>query len=86
MKSVDIGQTSLDACVRDAQSQQVVVTRGGDPVALVVGVEGLDEEQIALGVSDEFWRLMSDRRKEKTLGRASLEAKLRREPRSQGPA
>lgn len=86
MKTVDIQQTSLDACVNDAQSERVIVTRGGDPIALVVGVQGLDEEQIALGASDRFWRLISERRKEKTLSRASLEDKLDREPRSRDPA
>ena len=45
MKTVDIQETSLDACVLDAQSDRVVITRGGNPVAIVVGVEGLDEEQ-----------------------------------------
>jgi len=86
VKTVDIQQTSLDACVNDAQSERVIVTRGGDPIALVVGVQGLDEEQIALGASDRFWRLISERRKEKTLSRASLEDKLDREPRSRDPA
>jgi antitoxin (DNA-binding transcriptional repressor) of toxin-antitoxin stability system len=73
VKTVDIQQTSLDACVADAQSDRVVVTRGGSPVALVVGVEGLDEEQIQLGASDGFWRLISERRNEPTVDRASLE-------------
>ena len=73
MKSIDIQNTNLDACVTDSQSAPVVVTRGGDPVALVVGVQGLDEEQVQLGASDKFWRLISARRKEKSLDRAALE-------------
>jgi hypothetical protein len=76
MKTVDIGQTSLDACVFDAQSDRVVITRGGNPVAIVVGVEGLDEEQTELGASDKFWKLISERRKEKTLDRSALEKEL----------
>lgn len=86
MKSVDIQQTSLDACVADAQSEQVVITRGGVPVALVVGVAGLDEEQVELGASDKFWRLIAARRKEKAISRDVLEARLdaRRDP-SDGP-
>ena len=59
MKTVDIQQTSLDACVTDARSDRVVITRGGSPVACV-GVEGLDEEQVQLGASDAFWKLISD--------------------------
>ena len=77
MKTVDIQETNLDACVLDAQSDRVVIMRGGNPVALVVGVQGLDEEQTQLGASDEFWKLISDRRKEPTLDRTALEKKLK---------
>jgi antitoxin (DNA-binding transcriptional repressor) of toxin-antitoxin stability system len=77
MKTVDIQETSLDACVLDAQSDRVVITRGGNPVAIVVGVEGLDEEQARLGASDEFWKLISNRRKEPTLDRSALEKRFK---------
>jgi antitoxin (DNA-binding transcriptional repressor) of toxin-antitoxin stability system len=77
MKTVDIQETSLNTCVNDAQSAPVVVTRGGNPVALVVGVHGLDDEQIELGSSDEFWHLIADRRKGATVNRAALEEKLK---------
>ena len=76
MKTVDIQETNLDACVIDAQSDRVVIMRGGNPVALMVKVQGLDEEQAQLGASDEFWKLISDRRKEPTLNRSALEKKL----------
>jgi antitoxin (DNA-binding transcriptional repressor) of toxin-antitoxin stability system len=62
--------------VVDAQSDRVVITRGGSPVALVVGVEGLDAEQVQLGASDEFWKLISQRRKEPTLDRSAVERNL----------
>lgn len=51
--------------------------RVGGPVALVVGVQGLDEEQIQLGDYDEFWKLISTRRKEPTLDRSSLDKRLK---------
>jgi hypothetical protein len=76
MKTVDIQETNLDACVLDAQSDRVIVTRGGNPVALVVGVEGLEAEQTQLGASDEFWKLISARRNEPTLDRTALKKKL----------
>jgi hypothetical protein len=75
MKTVDIQETNLDACVIDAQLDRVVIMRGGNPVAIVVGVQGLDEEQVQLGASDEFWKLISARRKEQTLDRSDLEKK-----------
>ncbi len=52
----------------------------------MIGVEGMDTEQLQLGSSDKFWRLITERRKEKTmshshrhLARAALPA--RRAPR-----
>jgi len=86
VKTVDIDHTSLDACVTDAQSERVVITRGGSPVALMVGVQGLDEDQIELGVSDKFWRLITERRSEGTLSRAALEERIDREPPPGAPA
>ena len=76
MKTVDIHETNLNACVVDAQSERIVIMREGNPVALVVGVQGLNEEQAQLGASDEFWKLISERRKEPTLDRSALEKKL----------
>jgi antitoxin (DNA-binding transcriptional repressor) of toxin-antitoxin stability system len=75
MKTVDIHETNLDACVLDAQSDRVVIMSGGNPVAIVVGVQGLDEEQTQLGASDEFWKLISQRRNEPTVDRSALEKK-----------
>ena len=76
MKVVGLEQATLDGCVRDAREEQIVVTRNGKPVALIVGIDGLDEEQIQLGSSPRFWDLMAERRAEKTLSRADLEERL----------
>jgi hypothetical protein len=45
-------------------------------VAVVVGLAGLDDEQIALGVSDDFWRLILARRQEPSITRSELERRL----------
>ena len=73
MKTVGLEHTTLESCIKDARRERVVVTRKGKPVALVVGVEGLDEEQLQLGSSDKFWTLIEARRKQKTINRAELE-------------
>jgi antitoxin (DNA-binding transcriptional repressor) of toxin-antitoxin stability system len=73
MKVVGLEQASLDTCVNDAQCERVVITRNGKPVALIIGVEGMDKEQLELGSSDKFWRLIAERRTQKTLSRAELE-------------
>ena len=78
MKTIGITRTTLDACVKQARRGRVLVTRNGKPVALVVGVAGMDQEQLQLGSNDRFWELITDRRKEKTLTRAVLEKRLAR--------
>ena len=76
MKAISLKDTSLDACVRDAQRGRIIITRDGKPVALVVGVAGLDAEQLELGSSAKFWELISHRREQKTLTRAQLEKRI----------
>ncbi len=73
VKTFEMEKTTLDACVREAQVDRVLVTRDGQPVALVVGLEGLDEEQIQLGSSDKFWKLIAQRREQRTVTRSELE-------------
>ncbi len=78
MKTIAIKQTTLNSCVGDAQSEQVVVTRNGRPVALIVGLENLDEDELLLATSDKFWSLIAQRRSQKTTSRAELEKRLKK--------
>ena len=73
MKTLGIEEATLDACVRESQGERVLITRDGRPVAIVVGVAGLDEDQLQLGASDKFWQLITMRRKQPTVSRAELE-------------
>lgn len=77
MIKMDWKQADLNKFVSDAQHERLIITRDGKPVALVIGVEGLDEEQLQFGSSDKFWRLIADRRQQKTLSRAELEQKVK---------
>lgn len=77
MKTVELDQVSLDGCVKEAQGERVIIMRDGKPVALMIGIEGLDEEELQLGTSDPFWTLIRERRAEKTLSRTELEQKIR---------
>jgi prevent-host-death family protein len=76
MKVLPIKETSLEECVRQAQRQEVVLTRNGKPVAVLVGVEGLDLEQVELGHSDEFWALIKERRAQPVISRAELDQRV----------
>jgi antitoxin (DNA-binding transcriptional repressor) of toxin-antitoxin stability system len=78
MKTIGLKQATLDACIKDAQQDRVIITRNGKPVALIVGVEGMDEEQLQLGSSDKFWKLVEKRRKDKMVSRAELEHRLKK--------
>lgn len=73
MKTLRLEGASLDVCVREAQGDQVLVTQEGRPVAMVIGLAGLDDEQLQLGASDRFWELISARRKQPTVNRVELE-------------
>jgi antitoxin (DNA-binding transcriptional repressor) of toxin-antitoxin stability system len=79
MKVVNLEKTSLEECIRSANQERVILTQKGKPVAIVIGVNGLDLEQIELGHSDEFWSLIRERRAQKTMSRADLEKKLAKE-------
>jgi prevent-host-death family protein len=78
VKTIDIEKAELQSCIGKAQSERIIVTRKGRPVAVIVGVEGLDKEQIELGTSDKFWKLIRERRRQRTIDRATLESKLAR--------
>ncbi len=73
MKTLEMEHVTLDSCVREAQGDRVLVTRDGRPVAMMVGLAGLDEDQLQLGASDRFWELITARRKQRKVTRAELE-------------
>lgn len=48
--------------VRAAQHERLLVTEGGLPLAVVVGVEHKDAEDWELEGSADFWRMVEERR------------------------
>lgn len=76
MIKIDLKQANLDTCIKNAQRERIILTRNGKPIALIIGVEGMDEEQLQLGSSDKFWRLIAERRRQKTLSRTALEQRI----------
>ena len=51
----------------DARRQRVVLTRGGRPVAIVVGLAHYDAEDLALMSDPAFWQMIEERRKQPTI-------------------
>ena len=76
MKQIGVERADLESCVSRAQQERLVITRKGRPVALVVGVQGMSAEQLELGTSDRFWKLIAKRRRQRTMGRAALERRI----------
>jgi prevent-host-death family protein len=63
VKTISVENSNFASCVEDAQQERVIVTRRGKPVAVIIGLEGLDQEQIQLRHDEEFWKLIAARRK-----------------------
>ncbi len=76
MKTLEMADTDLSQCVKQASSQSVLILKKGKPVALVSNVEGLDAEQIQLGTNAEFWKLIQHRRHQKTIPWEALKKRL----------
>ncbi|HLJ97745.1 MAG TPA: hypothetical protein VKU02_31580 [Gemmataceae bacterium] len=70
------GEAPRSGCIHESQRENNRFTRNGKPIALLVGVEGMDREQVELGQSDKFWTLIRQRRAQKVLSRAPLEKKI----------
>lgn len=56
--------------------ERVVIVRNGKPIALIVGIGGMDQERLALLSDETFWELTTRRRKQKGISRGKLEKKL----------
>jgi hypothetical protein len=76
MKQLALEEADLRSCISQAQEERVLIVRKGKPLALIVGVAGLDREQLELGSSHKFWKLIEGRRKQKGISRTMLEKKL----------
>lgn len=76
MKVVAVQEANLQQCLKEARREDVVITERGKPIAVLVGVKDLDLEQIELGHSDKFWKLVRRWRRQKTISRAELNKRL----------
>ena len=69
MKTITVRglQKHIRNCVDASQHSRVVVTRHGLPAAVIIGVEGSDWETLALQTNPLFWRMIEQRRKDRTV-------------------
>jgi antitoxin (DNA-binding transcriptional repressor) of toxin-antitoxin stability system len=79
MKEITVEQLSSEtpALLSLAQTERVIVTRNGKPLALLLGLEYKDEEDYALEKDTEFWQMIQERRKgTKTVPLAEVKKQL----------
>jgi antitoxin (DNA-binding transcriptional repressor) of toxin-antitoxin stability system len=60
-------EKNVHAVLGSAQSERIILTRGGKPSAVLVGIEGYDEEDMRLAGSSEFWSMIQKRRLGRTI-------------------
>ena len=71
-------QKKVKECVDASQRERVVVTRRGQPSAVLVGIEGSDWEDVVLQSSTGFWKLIEERRRPPTISLRELKARLKK--------
>ncbi len=80
MKEISIENFSQDikGFLHAAQSERLLVTQEGKPLAVLVGVENKDQEDWDLENSPDFWRMIEERRRQPTLAWNDVKASLLR--------
>ena len=61
---------------RALKGEGVVITRHGQPTAVLVGVEGRDWEDVLYQTSASFWKMIQRRRKEKTISLREMRKRI----------
>ena len=57
-------RSHLSAVIADANTERVLITSHGRPAALVIGVAGLDTEEVLLVSNPNFWKMIEESRRE----------------------
>ena len=79
MKTVRASElrTNLESVLSSAQKERILISRGGKPCAVLLGVAGYDAEDLLLATSQDFWRMIRERRTEgKSSPLAEVESRL----------
>jgi antitoxin (DNA-binding transcriptional repressor) of toxin-antitoxin stability system len=84
-------EMTLDKFVKDpmgtveaAQQERIVVTREGEPLAVVVGLQFKDAEDLAYEASPEFWAMIRETRKRPTVRLDDVRGELLRDDADNG--
>jgi antitoxin (DNA-binding transcriptional repressor) of toxin-antitoxin stability system len=87
VKTVELEQLhpEVQDCIEAAQGDGFLVTRSGRPAAVILGVQGLDAEDIAWARDAAFWEMIEARRREPTVSRAELDERIEQAVASREP-
>ena len=55
-------EANFGSMLNRSQAERVVIERNGKPIAIVLGIEDFDDEDVSLAGSAEFWQMIADRR------------------------
>lgn len=73
----DVKAKLSEYCER-SQSERVVITKHGKPVAVMVGVAGRTLEDVLTASNPDFWKMIEARRAEPTISMQELQKRVRR--------
>jgi len=78
MKQLTLTELSeqLQDYIRSIKDENLLITDQGKPIALLLGIENTDPEQLNLELSAQFWQMISERRKRPTVPLSLVEAQL----------
>ncbi len=78
MKTIGVRdlQKRIRECVEASQTENVVITRNGRPASLVIGVAGMEWEDVVLQSDPAFWEMIRGRRKEKSISEREMKKRL----------
>lgn len=88
MKTISIRelQKQIKECVDTAQREQVVLTRHGQPVVMLIGCEGYDWEDLVRMTDSDFWKMIEERRRgSRTISAAEMRKRLGMNERAKRP-
>src|SRR5438874_9473682 len=76
MKTIPAGK-NIEGVLGSAQKERIMLTRDGKPSAILIGIESLDDEDLELAQSEDFWRLIEERRRGRSISLSQLKSRLK---------
>lgn len=74
---------NLDALIRTAPKEKIILTRNGQPFAFVSDASNLDWEDVGYITDPAFWKMIAERRGEKTIPLEQVKAELEQQEKTE---